>query len=749
MKKRILSIILCMFLLFGLTACGEGYKPLQKSFNKKTTASFPSEDKELVKNDKYTLIYDSATASVKLADNETGTLWEVCPTPTKEPELDELGLPALRHGFPQSAIEVGYMDPNINGGGNQSVTTFDSVIDVGRIVLKEIKNGVTLEYYFESQEFMIPVNYVLHDDYLSISVDTAKIQENSYKITHITLTPFLCSVENDATDSYMFYPSGSGALVDTKSINDQGIVYNAYVYGDDLTMEEQFIPTNETSIRMPVYGYKSGEKGGFAIIDSGADTALLTATSGNTGYGFSAIYPEFQIRGYTPHRAKTFNNEYTANIYPTNMIEETVSVRFYPLSGEKANYNSMADIYRDYLVDDCGLKENDDEKALSVNLLGGTMITKSFLGIPYQTLYPTTTVKDASDIVTEISKDVDNLAVKLKGFGATGIDIGKIGGNFKIGDKIGSAKDIKNLSALCKDNKVDLYMDYDLVKFNGTGAGFSYFSDVVMNSGSIRSEQFIIDKAMRNNEEKMSYRLLKPAKFNDAVLKATDKNADLNLTGISFDTLSSLSYSDYSDYNETVRYNAKQGFSDAVSKALANVKKDKQKYMANSANAYAALNADIITDAPISSDNGHTFTENVPFYAMVFKGYVPMTCESINTAADTKRTLLGAVEGGMGLNYTLISNWDNSLIDALYPSFYSTVYSGVKDSMLNTYKDLADYYDSINGAKISSNEILSEGVHSTTFDNGVTVFVNYNTNAVETPAGKVPALGYIVSGGAK
>ncbi len=750
MKKRILSIILCMFLLLGLTACGnEGFQPLQKAFNKKVESSVPSEDKDIAKNDKYTLKYDAATASVKLADNETGTLWEICPTPTTEPELDEFGLPALRHGFPQSAIEVGYMDPNINGGGNQSATVYDSVIDTGRIVLKEIENGVTIEYYFDLQEFMVPVNYVLCDDYLNISIDSTKIQENSYKITYVKLAPFLCSVENDTPDSYLFIPSGSGALVDTKSINEQGISYNAYIYGDDLTMEESFIPTNETSIRLPVYGYKSGEKGGFTIIDGGADTALLTATSGNTSYGFSAVYPEFQLRGYTPHKATTFNNTYTANIYPTNMIEETFSLRFYPLSGEDVDYGAMADVYRDYLIDEQGLEENEDETALSVNLLGGTMITKSFLGIPYQTLYATTTADDAKNIIEELSESIDNFAVKLEGFGSTGIDIGKIGGGFKINSNIGSTKDIKNLSALCNDKKIDLYMDYDLVKFNGSGSGFSYFNDVVMNSGSIRSEQYIIDRAMRNNEEDMSYRLLRPIKFDDAVLKALDKNTDWNLTGVSFETLSSLSYSDYSDYNNTVEYNSKQGFADAVSKALANIKKNKQKFMASSANVYAALEADIIADTPISSDNGHVFTENVPFYAMVFKGYVPMTSESINTAADTKRTILGAVEGGIGLNYTLISNWDNSLIDALYPNFYSTVYSGVKDSMLDTYNDLAGYYDSINGAKITSNEILAEGVHSTTFDNGVTVYVNYNTSAVNTSAGKVPALGYIVSGGAK
>ena len=50
---------------------------------------------------------------------------------------------------------------------------------------------------------------------------------------------------------------------------------------------------------------------------------------------------------------------------------------------------------------------------------------------------------------------------------------------------------------------------------------------------------------------------------------------------------------------------------------------------------------------------------------------------------------------------------------------------------------------------ITSNTIISSGVHSTTFDNGVTVYVNYNSKAAQTPAGEVAALDYIVIGGAE
>ena len=748
MKKRILSIIICIFLLLSLTACGgSDFTPTTKAFDKDVRSNVPSTNETIAKNDKYTLQYDAATGGIKIVDNATGALWETCPTPVGGEEFDSMGMPIKRHGYPQSVLEVGYMDKKISGGGNQVTTTYDGVVDTGRMVYKPIENGVTIEYYFDLQEFMVPVDYVLKDDYVSISVDSTKIQESELKITYVSFTPFLSSIPNDSEDSYLFIPSGSGALISGDSYNDQGHIYSAYIYGDDLTMEERYISTNETSIRLPVYGYKNGDLGGFAIIDGGAETALLYSSSGNTAYKFSTIYPSFQLRGYTSHLATSFNNTRNANIFPENKIEGKFSVRFYPLSGEKANYSGMADVYRDYLIKDCGMTETKDEKSVSVSLIGGTEITKSFLGVPYKTIYPTTTVEQAGTIISELSGEIDDLAVKFKGFGASGVDNGSIGGGFTVSDNIGSIKQLKKLAANYGE-KVDLYMDYEVVKYASSGSGFKYFGDAVMNSGSIKSDQYIIDKALRNNEEKLKYRLLRPVRFSDAVSKSLSTNNKWKLGGVSFETLSSLSYSDYSDINNTVDYNSKHGFDKAVSDALKQVKEGNQKLMTNSANAYAAVASDIIENVPVTSDNGFAFMESVPFYSMVFKGYVPMTTEAINTSVTPQKAVLGAVEGGLGLNYTVISQWDNSLINALYPYFNTTVYSTVKEDMISTYKALASYYESINGAKITSNTIISSGVHCTTFDNGVTVYVNYNSKAAQTPAGEVAAYNYIVTGGA-
>lgn len=749
MKKRILSIVLCLFLLLGLTACGEGdFELVERTFDTKVATSVLTEGEIIAQNSKYAMEYAADTGSVRLVDLASGTRWDICPKSSGEVQYDDFGMPVKDHVFIQSAIEVGYMDPTIRGGGNYSTTSCEGVVEGGRTVVKKIENGVTVEYYFDGEKFMIPVDYVLKDDYLSVSIDSTKIQEEKLRVTYVSLAPFLSSVENDSENSYLFLPSGSGALLNVKSYDEQGIKYSGYVYGDDLSMEDKYNPSERQEMRMPVYGYKNGNKGGFVIIDNGAETALMNSVVGSTTYKFSAIYPSFQLRGYTNHRARTFKQTYFANVYTKNMIKGTFSLRFYPLNGENAGYDKMADIYRDYLINENGLTKTGDEKAMNLNIIGGAQITKSFLGIPYKTVFATTTAKQAGSIITEISDKVDNFSVKLQGFGSTGVDIGKIGGGYTISNKIGSASNLKELASLCGEKKVDLYFDYDLVRFNSSGNGFSRGSDAVMNSGILKAEKFIADKANRCNDETQAYRLLRPINFTDAVSKAISQNSKIQISGVSFDTLTSSSYADYSEPKSTLDYNSRLGFASAVTAALKQVKEGGQKLMATDANDYAAIMADLVDGTPVVSDSGYAFEEDVPFYSMVFKGYVPMTSESINLSIEPQRIILGAVEGGVGLSYTVINQWDNTLIDSVYPYFFGTVYSGVKADMLSTYEGLADYYASIKDAKIVSNTIISAGVHCTLFDNGVTVYVNYNSSAASTPAGECGAQSYIITGGA-
>ena len=118
-------------------------------------------------------------------------------------------------------------------------------------------------------------------------------------ITSVSLAPFFCAAENDAENSYLMVPSGSGTLIYPKSVSQQGTNYSAQVYGEDASIEKWDMPSSEKSVSMPVYGAKTGDATILAVIESGAESAEINVTSGSKALGYSSVYTSFILRGYT------------------------------------------------------------------------------------------------------------------------------------------------------------------------------------------------------------------------------------------------------------------------------------------------------------------------------------------------------------------------------------------------------------------------------------------------------------------
>ncbi len=742
--KRFICLLLCLLFALTLTACGEK-TVLQPAFDE--------ESKEvkyrglIAENSKYRLEWDAVKQGVTLTDIESGTVWGTSPVAAEGEALNSLGMPAKRHSMVESALILYYVDDAT--GNDNIVYSYNGVKQDGHIACTAIDNGLLVEYYFDAAKIMIPVEYVLCENYVSITVDPTKIAESENRVTAVALAPMWCSAKNDAENSYLFIPSGSGALGDNKTISQQGISYSEWIYGEDVSMEELYRASHTADICLPVYGAKSGDSAAFAIIESGAETASLEATSGSSAYGYSAVYPKFQLRGNTVHQAWVFTSNITeSHIYIDKLVTSPLKVRFYPLMNEKAGYSAMAECYRDYLKSEQKVKPSDDEKAFSVDMIGGSLITKSFLGVPYTTVYPTTTALAAGEIISDIKDSTKaDFAVNYRGFGDTGIDTGKVAGGYKISKKIGNTRQMKALTSLCRDNKIDIYSDFEIMAYNRGGNGFSTFSDNATTAGEQKAYKYAFGKTTRIEERWKIYYLLSPYRFVDAAQRIADKTSKWGFSGVSLGSLSSVSYADYSS-KEDSKYYARDGIAKEISKAIKAAKGDK-KYLASKANVYAAIAADIITEAPINSADLVFFKEDVPFYQMVFKGIVPMTSESVNLSENPKETILKAVEGGMGLGYTVIDEWDVTLIDSDYPLFHSSVYDSIRDDIIANSEKLEGFYKAIKGSEILSHEILSNGMRATKYENGVIVYTNFSDTAQSTPAGDVAAFDFALSGGAE
>lgn len=723
-----------------LASCGAAVSK-QPVFSE--TAEITDIDNDTVENSDFRLTLDRTNFGVVLTKLSTGETWGTSPIQEGGPKYDELGMPITRHPQVESAIKVSYR--NAESRSEDILLSYSDAVQDGNVGVKRIDNGFRIEYRFESAEIMVPVEYELLSDSVRISVDPTKIEEKENRVVSVSLAPFWTSAKNDTSDSYLLVPSGSGTLIDVKTLSANGISWSGQVYGTDGAIEREIISTENKEIRLPVFGAKDGDFASFAVIESGAESAFIDTNTGASQTGYSSVCARFQLRGYTYHVAKFFGSSQNASmLYSVPMITNRVSVRYYPLSGDDANYSGMAKLYRNYLDKEYGKTENADEKSLNVKFLGGKMITKSFLGIPYETLSPLTTLEETGKIVNELNDLIGNdFQIQLVGYTDTGVDVGEIGGGFTINSKLGNNSELKKLADSCKEYGIDTYIDYEMVKFRKSGSSFSVRNASVFNVGELRAVLYDYDVASKRKIEESAYYLLSPTKFvaaGEKLIKNTKKNP---LDGISLATLSNTSYSDYAN-KESAQYYSKSGMTDKAIEIFKMVADSGKKLLSSDANFYAAVLSDAVTEVPICSSRDYSFSEDIPFYAMVMKGRVPLYCESINCLSDTEDTFLHAIEGGMGIGYTVTERWNNALINSQNIRLHNCVYSDIKDSIIEDTARISDFLKKVDGSVIKSHRILSSDVRETVFENGTAVYVNYGDVAVATPNGVVEAHNYLV-----
>lgn len=730
MKKRIIAAINAIIMLIALCGCS-GEKSSVKRFDdaheKVSSAAFVASE-----NDSFSLSWDSEHYRVILTDKKNGTVWSALPSGLHEVRYDEDGFEENNHPHTESPLTIEYVDPNTLQV--ELLYAYTGSLKRGDYAIEKTDNGIKLTYYFSKQGISVSVEYKLLADGINISVDPNEITENDEYIYRLILAPFFASASNTSASDYLFVPSGSGALIYPKDWSaDTPYTLSYPVYGTDLAAEnkENGAVNNVEPVRLPVFGAKQGDNAVCAIIEDGAECASIECSVGNTQYGYSSVYAAFQLRGFS------------SNSYSKNVVSEKLSVSYYPLSGEEADYVGIANRYRKYLTEKYQLKRNENDTALSVKLIGGTHISSQVLGVPYEKLLVTTSLEEAADIVKDIYEHTNiSPAVNLVGYGTSGLDTDKIAGGFEVGSKFGEKKQLTALSDFCNNIGSSLFFDYDIIYFANSGGGIRKMFDYAVTPVGQRTIRYKTEFGTGSAYSNKEYFVARE-KLVEIGTKAAQTTSDFGLTGISYNTASSGAYSDYAER----KYYVKSGFAENYTDISETVKKKGLSLLADNANDYAAAVSSIVTCAPTQSAQNDLFTFDVPFYQIVFKGYVPMTSDAVNLEMNPELAVLRAAEAGTGLSYTLIAHYDKSLMTSKQTVYHSAVFEGVSDKLYQTVRSYSEYFDLIKNTAIKTHTILENGIRKTVFENGVTVYVNYSGNTLHCEHGTVDGYSYLYTRG--
>ncbi len=747
MKKsiRISAVILCLVItLSALSGCGVNEARVKISTKLYSKMKFTDEALEsgvVAENEHFSLTWNDELSQVFFTDKQSGEIYGSMPYEATIPVYDEDGMLIGNNKQVESPITVFYYEYKSVSEAYSHASV--DAIEEGNVYTEKIENGLRVIYDFCNQEISVPVEYTISDECFNITVKPTEISDNGERyVTAVSIAPFACGLKNDSENSSLFLPDGSGAIIKPISKNITGNSGSMRVYGEDLTVQTYNKKSYTQTVKMPVFGMQKGGNALFGIITSAAEQASINWNIGASSIRYSTVYPMFRIRGYSLLESpKGFASTAIEIKAFDDIINDTpLSVSYFPLNGEKANYSGMAELYRNYLLKNGTLKKKSTETpAASLKIIGGVEQKEFTFGIPHTVLKPLTTIEQAEEITRYFEKKTDGkILVNLVGFGASGLDTGKAGGGFKIAGKLGSKKTVKKLADYCKINGIELFYSFDLIAYSKSGSGFSLTSD----SAKLINGQ----TAFLNNNDNMTrnkganrYALLSRGELENALKRAIKATDGYEIGGISLDSIGNTLYSDYGINGAGVGENM-----GVQAKKLLDKAGEKHTVLLSGANSYAFGSCDYITEAPTSSSKYDFTAYDVPFYQMVVRGYVPLAGESINLAVNGEKAILRCVETGIAPSYTLIYDYDSTLATSEFYNLYGSSYKGIREDAIKNINRLSGVFEIIGDKTIKSHSVLDNGLRITEFDGGVTVAVN-ETDTEQSVNGKtIPAMDYAV-----
>lgn len=583
----------------------------------------------------------------------------------------------------------------------------------------------------EDKSFLVPVEYRLTEDGFCATVlaDQIETRSSSVYLANIHLLPSFAGFCEER-EGYLFVPDGSGGIV--SFTKNAGAVYSQQLYGVDYAVDDQLTTQISENAIMPVFGMNRGDSGFLAIIEDAAEAATIQAqVFGDTNLGTS-IFARFQMLTHdVTHIAMANDGMPVFNLYATEMNDGLPSVRYVLLDKEHCDYSAMAQSYREYLVAQGILTKRIENEgtALYLDYTGYTTDAASFFGIPYDEDISLSTVEHILEYVGRLHDEgVDSFSVRLKDYTGGGTNNGMVG-EFDIYKIVGNNKEVKQLAEILHSKKQTLYLEHPLGRvykdtmfdeFNRLEHGSRRVNKMVVTRGD--SDIVLGSLSKRHND----YYLLSP-KYYQSLVEGFSDSVEAKLENTEY-----LGYS-WSLFGRTLSgdYNMGQTITrgQAVTmaqNALASVE-DFQSIMTEGGNMYVLPYADTIVNLPMSDSDFGTVTEAIPFYQMVVHGYVNYAGAALNTVSDSSTEFLKSIESGASLYYSCMTEdykkiKDLSYRQKLYPVSMELCY----DNIISQYQEYEELFTKLASQLIVQHDILEEGVHMTTYEDGTVVVVNYN-----------------------
>ena len=626
--------------------------------------------------------------------------------------LDEKTLESIKLNFPSIAKNDLYILSSVPSYiGEEIYKLFLKAGYTLEDLEKDCKDNNIENTYKEKPYFRVGLEYSLNNDGFLVNINTKEIEySQNFKPFRIDVLPHFgaCSA---GEEGYIFVPDGSGAVINFNNGKTDVEPYEKAFFSADNALSQNETKSSAAPSVLPVFALVNKDAGFLTTVDSGFETGGIRAAVSNEESRDNYVYPYFNL--FPSDTVSLSNNGMDTFILSSNEIFSSPITLSYHFTDGNATYSALALKYRNLLLEKGIIKDkNTNNTLMNIEFLSSAMVTKKFLGIPYNTLASLTTYEQASKITQELSDYKLDLTFTnaLKG-----------GKNQKYLDNLtpirilGSKKQRKALESTVESLSVSYFAQYcqNLGKTNSS-----------LTLSKNRARLYNYDLILRYITSKDALYLVSPAqlgKFSSKVIKSL-KNNEIN--GVNILDMGYRLNSDFKVSAPLDRYESRvevEKYLAALSKAV--------KVKAEVGSIFSLPYIEKINNIPTVSSGYLIEDEAVPFYQIAISGYVSYATEAVNVSSNAREQFLKTVELGGQLGYKWIYELPDNITNNS-EEYFDCLYQNSLPKAKEFAAEYSELYQKIYNQSITEHTKLSATLSKTVWENGVFVYVNFGNEDV-------------------
>ena len=568
--------------------------------------------------------------------------------------------------------------------------------------------------------FSFAVDIALEPSGFSVHFHPNSVEETNdqYRMLGLQFFPYFGSAREDVNPGYFVIPDGVGALVRTNQRYDK--TYQSDYYGSDLG----YLRTSVADLSLPIYAIMH-QVNGFGFYHetlSGAEHATLLANFWGRNTRYNRMTNRYNLRRI--YRSIINRAGDGRDVMPSEMISEPYHGKYQVLLGDQANYVGVARAYQESLREREALRSLEPTKT-PVQL--AFMIHEqepTFFGTSRITM---TSMDAAMRIKNELVEEgIQDQVVVLKGWSGDGLSYRQ---PYSMNHP--NRNGLNQLIASTQDQGNPIYLEQDYLVSSELASRVSFNRDVARNYSKLKMSYRLNRLDNQPIDEYYLYPEVARAMF------ARDLGAieSLGVSGLALPHLGKTLFSYYDD--------ARYGRSDTLAIVTA-MAADLPGSAMHRPSAYMFPYLNHYLDMPITNSQLDLFTDLVPLVPMVLKGYIPTFTPYLNFNALGKERLLQMIDFGVNPSYLLTEQPSSNLRFTYSNRYFTTAYDDFKSDITNVYPFIAGALDHVLGARVTNRTMLATGVSLVTYDNGVSLVINYRSTAFTHEQMTIPGLDYEV-----